>query len=94
MKVKLLKPKTIQGQTYPANCVIGVSQPQAEAWIADNSAVAVPDGTMARKAAYGVPGCMPPAEFPGTIKVDNTPKSSLIDALVSIEKQKTNTLKR
>jgi len=94
MKVKLLKPKTIQGQTYPANCVIGVSQPEAEAWIADKSAIDVPDGTMARKAAYGVIGCMPPDGFSDAIKVDNTPKSSLRDALAQMHKQKTNTLKK
>lgn len=63
MKVKLLRAKTIEGIVYPAHCVIGVSQPEAEAWIADGSAVSVPDGTMARKAAYGVVGCMPPADF-------------------------------
>lgn len=92
MKVKLLRAKTIGGKTYPAHCVIGVSQPEAEAWIKDGSAVSVPDGTMARKAAYGVVGCMPPAGFEARFAGVETPASTTDHA--GYTKQKTNTLKK
>lgn len=81
MKLKLLKPVTIQGKTYPVNCVIDVYQPEWEAWVADGTGVAVPDGTMARLAAYGAPGCFPPAGF----EINNEAQTN---------KQKTNILKK
>jgi hypothetical protein len=59
MKLKLLKPVTIQGRTFPVNSVIDISEPEWRAWIADGTGVEVPDGTMARIAAYDAPGCVP-----------------------------------
>lgn len=94
MKIGLDFGETISGKYYPAGCVIDVFQPDAEGLIKAGRAHAVPDGTMARKKAYGVPGCMPPAGFDTAIKVDNTPKSSLRDAIAELQKQKTNTLKK
>lgn len=103
MKVKLLKSVTIQGNTYPANCVIGVSEPEALGWIANGTAVSVPDGTMARKAAYDAPGCMPPQGFQVTKSASNESLApdfvgeAIEDAKTDHEKdakQKTNTLKK
>lgn len=107
MKVKLLVPKVIQGTVYPANCVIGLSEPEVEAIIAAGEGCAVPDGTMARKAAYGVVGCMPPEGFMG---VSAPPSGGESDSMLSFfagavmgdakkdhgadTKQKTNTLKK
>lgn len=63
MKVGLNVPKQIGGKTFPAGCVIDLFEPEALALIASGEGAAVPDGTMARKKAYGVPGCIPPAGF-------------------------------
>lgn len=99
MKIKLLKPLTIQGKTYPAGCVIGVYQPEGEAWVADGTATTVPDGTMARKAAYGTTGCVPPpgfAEMMAAGLMAATQKSATATERPHGKeiKQKTNTLKK
>lgn len=94
MKVRLTKDRVIGSKQYGKGSVVDLFQNEVEAIIAAGEGVAVPDGTMARRKAYGVAGCMPPAGFDGAIKIDNTPKSSLRDAIAEIEKQKTNTLKK
>lgn len=86
-------PKKIGDKTFPAGCVVDLFEPEALALIESGEGAAVPDGTMARKKAYGIPGCVPPAGFEAAIKVDNTPKSAIKDAIAEIEKQKTNTKK-
>lgn len=63
MKVGLNVPKNIGGKIFPAGCVVDLFEPDAIALIASGEGAAVPDGTMARKKAYGVPGCIPPAGF-------------------------------
>lgn len=63
MKVGLNVPKKIGDKTFPAGCVVDLFEPEALALIESGEGAAVPDGTMARKKAYGVPGCMPPAGF-------------------------------
>lgn len=63
MKVGLNVPKKIGDKIFPAGCVVDLFEPDALALIKSGEGAAVPDGTMARKKAYGVPGCMPPAGF-------------------------------
>jgi len=63
MKVGLNVPKTIGGKLFPAGCVVDLFDNEALALIKSGEGSAVPDGTMARLKAYGVPGCVPPAEF-------------------------------
>jgi hypothetical protein len=94
MKVGLNVPKNIGGKVFPAGCVVDLFDREALALIESGEGSAVADGTMARKKAYGVPGCMAPAGFDNAIKVDNTSKSGLRDAIRELEKQKTNTLKK
>lgn len=87
MKVGLNFGETIMGKHYPAGSVIDIFEPDALALIAKGRAAAVKDGTMARKKAYGIPGCMPPAGFDTMTKKAEPPKSEAT-------KQKTNTLKK
>ena len=63
MKVGLNVPKNIGGKVFPAGCVVDLFENEALALIASGEGSAVPDGTMARKKAYGVPGCVPPSGF-------------------------------
>lgn len=63
MKVGLNVPKNIGGKVFPAGCVVDLFDNEALALIASGEGSAVADGTMARKKAYGVPGCMAPAGF-------------------------------
>ncbi len=63
MKVGLNVPKNIGGKVFPAGCVVDLFENEALALIASGEGSAVPDGTMARKKAYGVTGCVPPANF-------------------------------
>lgn len=92
MKVGLNFGETIMGKHYPAGSVIDIFEPDALALIEKGRAAAVKDGTMARKKAYGVPGCMPPAGFMGV----NMPESAQNNSIAPQhkKKQKTNTLKR
>ena len=83
MKVRLTKDRIIGGKQYGKDSVVDLLQPEVEAIIAAGEGVAVPDGTMARKKAYGVPGCMPPPDFEPTIEAPKPEKE-----------QKTNTLKK
>lgn len=100
MKVGLNVPKSIGGKLYPAGCVIDVFDHEALALIKSGEGSAVPDGTMARKKAYGVPGCMAPAGFEN--KESDSMLGSLLGAVVQDaktdhganngdKKQKTNT---
>lgn len=61
MKIGLEVDKVIEGKRYPAGCVIDLFEPEAKALIASGEGKPVPDGTMARKKAYGVTGCVPMA---------------------------------
>lgn len=63
MKVGLNVPKKIGYKTFPAGCVVDIFEHEALALIESGEGAAVPDGTMARKKAYGVPGCVPPVGF-------------------------------
>lgn len=67
MKVGLNVPKNIGGKVFPAGCVVDLFDSEALALIASGEGSAVPDGTMARKKAYGVPGCMAPVGFESNI---------------------------
>lgn len=101
MKVGLNVPKNIGGKVFPAGCVIDVFENEALALIESGEGSAVPDGTMARKKAYGVPGCMAPAGFNDKAKsvfaeiatyiARNEPAN---EGTLPSEKQKTNTLKK
>lgn len=68
MKVRLTKDRIISGKQFGKDSVVDLFQPEVEAIIAAGEGVAVPDGTMARKKAYGVPGCMPPAGFESNLQ--------------------------
>lgn len=94
MKVGLNVPKNIGGKVFPAGCVVDLFENEALALIASGEGSAVPDGTMARKKAYGVPGCVPPSGFESPIKIDNTSKSSLRDVIYELDETKTNTKKK
>lgn len=98
MKIGLDFGETILGKYYPAGCVIDIFQPDAEALINAGRAHEVPDGTMARKKAYGVPGCMPPAEFKSSESERHFFAGAMLyDAKIDHgagAKQKTNTLKK
>jgi len=101
MKVKLLVDKIIGGKRYGKDSVIDVFQPEVEALINDGEGCAVPDGTMARKKAYGVVGCMPPAGFVEDQTSETMSRffagAVMTDAKTDHEKeakQKTNTLKK
>lgn len=59
MKVKLTKNISLDGEQFFAGSVIDILQPQAETIVAAGDGVFVPDGTMARKIAYGNIGCFP-----------------------------------
>lgn len=83
MKVRLTKDRIIGGKCYGKDSVVDLFQIEVEAIIAAGEGVAVPDGTMARKKAYGVAGCMPPVGFEPTI-----------EAIKPEKEQKTNTLKK
>jgi hypothetical protein len=100
MKVRLTKDRVIGSKCYGKDSVVDLFQTEVEAIIAAGEGVAVPDGTMARKKAYGVAGCMPPAGFESNIKsvfsglaveiAQNEPRK---EGTLSDAKQKTNTLK-
>ncbi len=83
MKVGLNVSKNIGGKVFPAGCVVDLFEPDAKALIRSGEGAPVPDGTMARKKAYGVPGCMPPAGF--SADIEQKPKDEA--------KQQTNTKK-
>ena len=101
MKVRLLVDKIIGGKKYGKDSVIDVFQPEAEAIIAAGEGCTVPDGTMARKKAYGVAGCMPPVGFESNV-ADVFSRTALNiaqaepkrDGTQTDAKQKTNTLKK
>lgn len=78
MKVGLNVPKKIGYKTFPAGCVVDLFEPDAIALINSGEGSAVPDGTMARLKAYGVPGCVPPAGFNQTL--DNNPLKGDLEA--------------
>jgi hypothetical protein len=67
------------------------SRTEVEAIIAAGEGVAVPDGTMARRKAYGVAGCMPPAGFESNIK---SVFSGLAVEIAQNEPRKEGTLSR
>ena len=55
MKVRLLKPKQINGKTANAGWVFGVDEPTGNAWIAAGEAVAVQEESRALKYAETAP---------------------------------------
>lgn len=98
MKVKLFVDKILGGKCFGANSVVDVFQPEAEAIIGAGEGCAVPDGTMARKKAYGAAGCMPPAGFGESTESEEMLRGLLgvvsADAKNEIIEQKTNTFKK
>ena len=101
MKVRLFVDKIIGGKKYGKDSVIDLFQPEVEAIIKAGEGCAVPDGTMARKKAYGVVGCMPPVGFESNV-ADAFSRTALNiahgepkhDGTQADAKQKTNTLKK
>lgn len=103
MKVGLNVPKNIGGKVFPAGCVVDLFDHEALALIESGEGSAVVDGTMARKKAYGVPGCVPPpepsainqmAEFFTGLALHDAKQDNGDEGTVSDSKQKTNTLKK
>ena len=94
--------ETIEGKFYPPGCVIDIFDKDAKALVDAGRAHYVPEGTMARLKAYGVPGCNPPQQpihtaiqdvFIGAALdiADHEPEN---EGTTSEKNKKTNTLKK